>query len=65
MALRFDGVRDLRFHGNPMLLGGIIVLEIDDILSSGWEGIRYKVKDGEMEFMSFFCSKITHSQLHT
>lgn len=62
MSLRFDGVRDLRFHGNPMLLGGIVVLEIEDILSSGWEEIRYKVTDQEMDFISFFCSSITRPQ---
>jgi len=58
MALRFEGVRDLRFHGDPMMLGGVVVLEIEDMVSSGWEGIRYRVKDHEGEFVSFFCSEV-------
>ncbi|MEO7596178.1 MAG: hypothetical protein ABI134_33520 [Byssovorax sp.] len=54
----FKGVRDLRFQGDPTILGGVVVLNIEDISSSGWEGIRYRVKDQEGEFISFFCSDV-------
>ena len=56
MTLSFKGVRDLRFYGNPTILGGVVAMEIEDISSSGWEGIRYRVKDLEGEFISFYCS---------
>lgn len=58
MEFWFKGVRDLRFHGNPTILGGVVVLKIEDMLSSGWERIQYRVKDDEEEFISFFCSDL-------
>lgn len=54
----FRGVRDLRFLGNPTILGGVVILKIEDVSSSGWERIRYRVGDEEEELVSFYCDEM-------
>lgn len=52
---RFSGVSQLRFRGETTDLLGIVRLQCEDIASQGWEGKRFRVKDYEEEFISFFC----------
>lgn len=55
---RFDGVTQLRFRGDSTELLGVLLLQCEDVSSLGWDGIRYRVKDYEEEFVSFYCEAI-------
>ena len=55
---RFDGVTQLRFRGEATDLLGLVLLQSEDLTSSGWDGARYRVKDYEEEFVSFYCMAI-------
>lgn len=56
--LRFLGVRDLRFRGENTELQQIVLLIAEDVSSHGWEGVTFRVKDYEEEFISFLCAEI-------
>lgn len=56
--LRFVGVRELRFRGERTELQEIVLLTAEDVSSHGWEGVRFRVKDYEEEFISFLCAEI-------
>lgn len=56
--LRFVGVRELRFRGETTELKEIVLLLAEDVSSYGWEGVRFRVKDYEEEFISFLCGEI-------
>jgi hypothetical protein len=56
--LRFVGVRELRFRGESTQLQEIVLLLAEDVSSQGWEGVRFRVKDYEEEFISFLCAEI-------
>jgi hypothetical protein len=54
----FDGVTELRFRGDSADLLGLVLLQSEDLASRGWEGAKYRVKDYEEEFVSFYCVAI-------
>jgi hypothetical protein len=54
----FDGVTQLQFLGESTDLLGLVLLKSEDLTSSGWDGVRYRVKDYEEEFVSFYCMGI-------
>ena len=58
MTCLFRGVRDLRFLGEPTILGSVVVPSVEDIASSGWEGIKYRVRDLEEDFVAFYCADV-------
>ncbi len=55
---RFAGVTQLRFRGDSTELLGILLLQCEDVSSLGWDGTRYRVRDYEEEFVSFYCEAI-------
>jgi hypothetical protein len=58
IEVRCRGASDVRFRGERTELKEIVLLQVEDISSSGWEGARYRVKDYEEEFISFVCREI-------
>jgi hypothetical protein len=58
MEWRFVGVTQLQFHGESTDLLALVLLQCEDVSSHGWEGIRFRVKDYEEEFVSFLCADI-------
>ena len=58
---RFEGVSQLRFRSESTDLLNLVRLEADDMTSSGWNEARYRVKDCEEEFLSFYCMAIGES----
>jgi hypothetical protein len=54
----FRGVGDLRFRGERTDLTQIVALAIEDITNFGWDGVRYRVRDYEEEFVSFLCQEV-------
>ncbi len=54
----FDGVTELRFRGDSTDLLGLVRLQSEDLASHGWDGVRFRVKDYEEEFVSFYCMAI-------
>jgi hypothetical protein len=58
VEVRFLGVTQLRFRGEGVDLGGLVLLQSEDVEAQGWENIRYRVKDYEEEFVAFYCAEI-------
>jgi hypothetical protein len=48
----FFNARELKIRDLASFLG---MIDIEDIASSGWEDIRYKVSDSEGDCLSFYC----------
>lgn len=58
-AVSFANVRGLRFLGESTeLWSRIVVLMAEDISSSQWAGVRFRVTESEGEFISFYCASI-------
>jgi len=58
VELRFVGVTKLRFRGETTELLGLVLLQFEEMTSQGWEETRFRVKDYEEEFLSFYCRSI-------
>jgi hypothetical protein len=58
VELRFIGVTQLRFRGETTELLGLVLLQFKEMTSQGWEEARFRVKDWEEEFLSFYCKTI-------
>ena len=54
----FRGVTQLRFRGESTELLELVLLQCENVASQGWEETRFRVKDYEEEFVSFFCTDI-------
>ena len=54
-AFTFHDVRDLRFRSQPIDLGGLVVLMKENVINHGWDKVRFRIKDYEEEFISFYC----------
>ncbi len=63
MEWRFVRVTQLKFRGESTELLGLVLLQCEDVTSQGWEGIRFRVKDYEGEFLSFFCEDIEEVEM--
>lgn len=57
--LRFTNVVDLRFE-NPVTFEANIVLLAESFASEGYEGIKFRLRDHERTFISFYCGAIEH-----
>ena len=57
-VLRFRQVQELRLRSHYTELQGIVLMLAEDISRSGLEGMRWRVKDYEEEFLSFVCAEI-------
>jgi hypothetical protein len=58
VTLRFKGVDSLKLDfANPAHLQ-LMGLDMIDIKSSGWEGLRYHVLDDENGSLEFYCKAI-------
>jgi hypothetical protein len=57
-TFQFLKVSDLAFRGDRTELTELVLLVVEDISSDGWEGVRYRVKDYEEEFISFLCAEV-------
>ena len=58
IELRFVGASDVQFLGERTELSEIVLLLAEDITSRGWEGLNFRVRDYENEFLSFVCREI-------
>ena len=58
LRLTFIGVRNLCLRQPPWSLFEIKFLEIRDVSSDQWEGVRYIVKDPENDSISLQCADI-------
>ncbi|QQQ79534.1 hypothetical protein IOD16_14700 [Saccharothrix sp. 6-C] len=55
LRLRFSGVTGLRLQQSE---GFSLDLQIIDMTSDGWEGLRYKVTDPEHDILAFWCEDV-------
>lgn len=55
VAVRFRGVRNMRFRSEVTELSELPVVMATDISDRGWEDIRFEVRDTEEEVFSFYC----------
>jgi hypothetical protein len=61
--IRFVNVCDVRFLDERVSVGGQVVLLLArDVSADGLEGIGYRVRDSEEEFISFACGTIEASE---
>lgn len=58
VSYEFLNVSDLRFRGERTELKELVLLLAEDVTSDGWEGVRFRVKDYEEEFISFLYREI-------
>lgn len=58
LSLTFFGVSELRFRSERTELMELVLLVVEDLSSRGLEDVRFRVKDSEEEFASFYCREI-------